>query len=86
MSTNKLLRFDLFLELLRYIDGHMYFASPELCAHLDISRATLVRLMEHGQRVTGVRILWTTDARSPSRGVYRIVDWGVLNKRRVLAT
>jgi len=49
------------------------------------SRATVVRLLGDAERLLGVCIEYEREGFSTGYGEYRLIGWGVLDKRRVIA-
>lgn len=72
------------LQMLAVIGTHAGITSAELMDELGVSRATVKRLIRHAREEFLVDIQWRpfgTDA----GGEYTILDWGVLDRNRVLA-
>lgn len=89
MSGNKLKsgtsRVDarLLLVMLDYISSHPGVAAPELCEVLQLSRATVIRMITNCRDQYGVVIEWRRDNSMASHGEYSISDWGVFDQVRV---
>lgn len=73
----------LLLRMLDYIARHGGVAAPELCDELQLSRATIIRMITNARDQYGVIIGWRRDNTLPSHGEYSIEDWGVFDPVKI---
>lgn len=73
------------LPMLAHIARHSGVAIPELAELAGISRPTANRILSDARIHLGVIVEWRWDHSMPSKGEYSIADWGLLDKRKVLA-
>ena len=73
------------LPMLAHIARHGGVAIPELAELVGISRPTANRILSDARIHLGVIVEWRWDHSMPSKGEYSVSDWGLLDKRKVLA-
>lgn len=71
------------LRMLLYISQHGGVAGPELCDEMELSRATVMRIISNAKSQYGILIAWRRDNTMPSNGEYTVEDWGVFNPLKV---
>ena len=74
----------LLLKTLIYIDSHNGVASAELADVVELSIASVKRLIANARQQYGVVISWRRDNSLPSNGEYRVEDWGVFERAKVI--
>lgn len=67
------------LEILAYIERNPGVVSRDLQRMLGLSRPTVSRIMQDIRKQYGVAIAW-----DPTLREYRIDDWGVFDREKVL--
>lgn len=70
------------LQMLAVIGTHAGITSTELMDELGVSRATVKRLIRHAREELLVDVQWQPFI--TGGGEYTILDWGVLDRNRVL--
>ena len=71
------------LRVLDYLADHHGVASTELMQLTGLSRSSVLRLLRGAERYYGVQVAWRSRWDLPSRGEYRIEDWGVFHSGRL---
>lgn len=74
----------LLLQALVYIDDHRGVSSVDLTEVVGLSIASVKRLIANARQQYGVVVSWRRDNSMPSHGEYRVEDWGVFDRRKVV--
>lgn len=74
----------LLLQSLIHIDSHRGVTSVELTEVVGLSIASVKRLVANARQQYGVVVSWRRDNSMPSHGEYRVEDWGVFDRRKVV--
>ena len=71
------------LRVLDYLADHRGVSSTELMQLTGLSRSSVLRLLRGAGHYYGVLVAWHSGWNVPSRGEYRVEDWGVFHSERL---
>jgi hypothetical protein len=74
----------LLLQALAHIDNNRGVTSVYLADVVGLSIASVKRLIANARQQYGVVISWRRDNSMPSHGEYRVEDWGVFDRLKVV--